>query len=284
MQWQELATAMANQAFKVVNPNSKDVPPNELVTQFERKAEEEGGEEKIRKWIEQLTKAFHRTRTVKDLDIVRAIFWTLCADQAPYACNWLAGKELAQFKSAELRLPTQAQSFDAVLQILELISDYNELVICFDELDLDEFSDSGLHKSQVVAGLVKELFENLHRGVILTVMMPGTWNERVKQLPGGVWTKVKTQGEPIDLRYMNGDSNIELVSLYLQAFYNSKSLVPPDLVYPFKETQLRERFFWTCGETEGVANSFLGKMHPEAFLDKDLITHQVLLEFDQNLM
>jgi hypothetical protein len=37
------------------------------------------------------------------------------------------------------------------------------------------------------------------------------------------------------------------------------------------------RFFWTCGETEGVANSFLGKMHPEALLDKDLITHQVCL-------
>jgi hypothetical protein len=38
-----------------------------------------------------------------------------------------------------------------------------------------------------------------------------------------------------------------------------------------------DRFFWTCGETEGVANSFLGKMHPEALLDKDLITHQVCL-------
>jgi hypothetical protein len=36
-------------------------------------------------------------------------------------------------------------------------------------------------------------------------------------------------------------------------------------------------FFWTCGETEGVANSFLGKMHPEALLDKDLITNQVCL-------
>jgi hypothetical protein len=36
-------------------------------------------------------------------------------------------------------------------------------------------------------------------------------------------------------------------------------------------------FFWTYGETEGVANSFLGKMHPESLLDKDLITHQVCL-------
>jgi hypothetical protein len=44
-----------------------------------------------------------------------------------------------------------------------------------------------------------------------------------------------------------------------------------------KSDQKAFRFFWTCGETEGVANSFLGKMHPEALLDKDLITHQVCL-------
>jgi hypothetical protein len=42
-------------------------------------------------------------------------------------------------------------------------------------------------------------------------------------------------------------------------------------------SDLLQWFFWTCGETEGVANSFLGKMHPEALLDKDLITHQVCL-------
>lgn len=239
-QWQELATAMANQALKAVNPNSKEFAPKDLVHQFEKKSEEQDGEEKVRKWIDQLSKAFRKARTVKDPDIIRAIFWTLYPDQAAYSSNWLGGKELAQFKANELKLPVQRQSIDAVLQILELISYYNELVICFDELDLDDFNDAGLHKSQVVAGLVKELFENLHRGVILTVMMPGSWTERVKQLPAGVWTKVRAQGEPLDLKYMNGDSIIELVSLYLSAFYADKNLTPPYPTYPFEETQLKQ--------------------------------------------
>ena len=239
-QWQELATVMANQALKAVNSESKSFTPEDLVNQFEKKSEGEDGEENVKKWIDQLSKAFRKARTVKDPDIVRAILWTLCNEQAPYASNWLGGKELAQFKANELKLPVQHQSFDATLQILELISYYYELVICFDNLDLDDFSDAGLHRSQVVAGLVKELFENLHRGIILTVMMPGTWNERVKQLPGGVWTKVRSQGEPLDLTHMDGDSIIELVSLYLTSFYTSKNLVPPHPTYPFEEAQLRE--------------------------------------------
>ncbi|HTL88279.1 MAG TPA: hypothetical protein VL134_02685 [Leptolyngbya sp.] len=239
-QWQELATEMANQALKVVNSDSKDFTPKELVNQFEKKGEEEDGEERVRKWIDQLSKAFRKARTVKDPDVVRAIFWTLCDDQAAYAFNWLGGKELAQYKANEMKLPVQRQSFDATLQILELISYYNELVICFDNLDLDDFSDAGYHRSQVVAGLVKELFENLHRGVILTVMMPGTWRERVKQLPGGIWTKVQTHCEPLALKSMDGNAIIELVLLYLDTFYASNHLVPPHSTYPFEETQLRE--------------------------------------------
>jgi AAA ATPase domain len=238
-QWQELATAMANQAFKKSKPNAKDIDPQELISKFKKIANKEG-EGKVSQLVDQLAKAFCKSRSVKDPDIVRAVFWTLHEDEASYATNWLAGKELAQYKANELKLPTQKQSFDAVLQILELISNYNQLVVCFDELDLEEFNDSGLHKSQIVAGLVKELFENLHRGVILTVMMPGTWSERVKQLPGGVWTKVRTQGDPLELKYMNGDSIVELVSLYLYNFYNSKNLIPPYPTYPFEEPKLRE--------------------------------------------
>ncbi|BAU11956.1 hypothetical protein LEP3755_24800 [Leptolyngbya sp. NIES-3755] len=239
-QWQELATEMANQALRGVNSDAKTIIPKTLLNQFEKKGEEPCGEEKVRRWISQLSKAFCRARPVKDPDVVQAIFWTLCPDQASYATNWLGGKELAQFKANELRLPAQRQSFDATLQILELISYYNELVICFDNLDLDQFSDSGLHKSQVVVGFVKELFENIHRGVILTVMMPGTWTERVKQLPAGVWTRVRAQGEPLNLKYMNGDSIVELVSLYMDAFYAGKNLTPPYPTYPFEEAQLKQ--------------------------------------------
>ncbi|NJN87101.1 MAG: hypothetical protein HC881_13415 [Leptolyngbyaceae cyanobacterium SL_7_1] len=147
---------------------------------------------------------------------------------------------MAQYKANELSLPEQNQSFDTVLQILSLISEYNELVICFDELDLPDCNDAGLHKSQVISGLVKELYENLHRGVILTVMMPGVWSEKVKQLPPGVWSRVTACGEPHDLKYMDSDSVIELVTRFLKEFYEEKGLIPPCPIYPFNEHQLRE--------------------------------------------
>jgi AAA ATPase domain len=235
-QWQELAAAMANDAVKAANLKAKPLVAKDLVKKFEG-----DNDEQMKKWISQLTTAFCRAKTVKDPDIVRAIFWTLSEAQSAYVFNWLAGKELAQFKANELRLPSQCQSFDAVLQVLDLISEYNELVICFDELDSLDFTDNGqLHKSEVVASLVKDLFENLKRGVILTVMMPGTWNDRIKKkLPGGVWNKMTAQGSPYDLQYMNGENVIELVTCFLTEFYNSRELNPPHPLYPFDDDQLK---------------------------------------------
>ncbi|QYO68147.1 phosphoenolpyruvate carboxykinase (ATP) [Leptolyngbya sp. 7M] len=162
--------------------------------------------------------------------------------EAPYATNWLAGKALAQFKANDLRLPEQKQSFDAVLEILALISYYNELVICFDELDDLVFNDHGLHISLIVASFVKELFENLHRGVILSVMVPGTWNDRIKKEfsgVGGIISKITAQGQPYELKYLDSDSTVELVAFFLREFYDSRNLIPPHPVYPFEEGQLR---------------------------------------------
>lgn len=234
IQWQELATEMANDAIRTANLQAQLLPVDRLIKKFE-----DADEEQSKKWIGQLTKAFRKAKKVKDPDIVRAIFWTLSEEQSSYAANWLGGKELAQYKANELGLPNQSQTFDTVLHILSLISEYNELVICFDELDLPECNDAGLHKSQVISGLVKELYENLHRGVILTVMMPGVWNEKVKQLPPGVWSRVTACGEPQDLSYMDGGSVIELVSRFLKEFYDEKGLMPPHPLYPFDEDQLR---------------------------------------------
>jgi len=232
-QWQELAAAMANEAAKSLG--LAIMAPKDFVKRFENSDEEQDI-----KWVNQLTKAFCRNKNIQDPDIVRAIFWTLSDDEVSYASNWLAGKELAQFKANELRLPNQNQSFDAVLQILALISEYNELVICFDELDILEFNDAGLHKSQVIANLVKELVENLNRGVVLTVMMPGTWKDRVASvLPGGVSSKMKTYSEPYDLKYLDPDSTTELVAFFLKEYYDARGLVPPHPIYPFDEEQLK---------------------------------------------
>ena len=157
-QWQELATSMANDVFKAAKLNAQLWEPKNLVKKIES-----SDKQQISGWVNKLTKSFCKIKTVQDHEVVRAIFWTLAEDEASYASNWLAGKEIAQFKANELRLPSQNQSFDTVLQILALVSEYNELVICFDELDLPEVNDAGLYKSQVVAGLVKELNQQLRR-------------------------------------------------------------------------------------------------------------------------
>lgn len=238
-QWQELATMIFNVARSFSNPRVSPVTPQRLIEKF--RASEIL---KIRQWIDAALKnyAAARPNLVKDPDVLKAILWTLSSDvngQALYAMNWLAGKEIAGYKAEELRLPSQNQSFDVVLQVLDLISDCSELVLCFDELDSPEYDESGLHKSQVIAGLVKDLFENLNRGVILSVMMPGTWAERVKLLPPGVWNKVSAQGNPYDLEYMSEDHIISLVRLFLDGFYQEKNLEPPHPLYPFKENELR---------------------------------------------
>lgn len=234
-QWQELATSMANDVFKNAKLDAQIWEPRNLVKKIES-----SDEQQISSWVNKLTKSFCKIKTVQDHDVVRAIFWTLAEDQASYASNWLAGKEIAQFKANELRLPSQNQSFDTVLQILALISEYNELLICFDELDVHEVSDAGFYKAQVVAGLVKELLENLKRGVILSVMMPGLWKEKIREeLPIGVSNKMTTYCPPLDLRYLDSDSTVELVSVFLKDYYEARELIPPNPVYPFNEEQLR---------------------------------------------
>jgi hypothetical protein len=237
-QWQELATAMANEALRAANPNNNNYFPKELIQKIEKF--EEAKPEEFHNWLKKLTRKFCQIKEVNNPDIVRAIFWTLSDEQNLYAIKWLGGQELAQYKANELGLPTQNQSFDAVIQILALISEYNEIVICFDELDSPEIDpETSLTRAQVVAGLIKELFENLKRGVILSVMMPGVWSNKIKTLPGGVSGKISAQGNPLELQYMDGNSIIQLVSLWLAEYYKAKNLVPPNRIYPFTESQLR---------------------------------------------
>lgn len=234
-QWQELATAMTNDVSRAITSNAKCWEPKDLVKKFENV-----DLQKMSAWIGRLTKEFQKIRSVQDPDIVRAIFWTLVEGEASYASNWLAGKELAQFKSNELRLPSQNQSFEAILQILDLISQYYELVVCFDELDSPDISDSGLYRAQVVAGLVKDLFENLKRGVILSVMMPGIWSDKLqRELPKSVSCKMTTYCNPLELEYLNSETTIDLVSMFLESYYETYELNPPNPIYPFTEDQLR---------------------------------------------
>jgi hypothetical protein len=244
-QWQELAAAIVTDTLKKLKPSAKfHNSPKNLVTKFTQSVAENNN------LIDKFTIAASKIKPhISDPDVVRAILWTLSENHAPHAIKWLSGKDLAEIKAYELGLPNpdkedrEAQSFDVVRQILDLISDYNALTICFDEIDGTGYSDeTGFSKAQVVAQLVKDLFDNLCKGVILTVMMPDTWRNQIKLLPNasGIPARVSAQGDPINLRYLDGDSIIELVTLWLKEFYEINNLVPHYPVYPFEESKLRE--------------------------------------------
>ncbi|WP_293354203.1 MULTISPECIES: P-loop NTPase fold protein [unclassified Microcoleus] len=236
-QWQELATAMANNALQIAQSNARVFSTQEFLEKFNN-----GTSRQTKRWVNELTRAFLQAKSVNDPDIVKAILWTLSEEQSLYAIKWLEGQELAQYKANELELPSQCQSFEAVLQILDLISQYNELVICFDELDTPGAYDdiSGLHISQIVASFIKDLFQNLNRGLILSVMMPAQWSDKIRQLPGGVFNKVSAYGNPIDLKYMDGQSIVNLVGFWLDKYYQNQNLIPPEPIYPFTQIQLSE--------------------------------------------
>ena len=294
-QWQELASAIANQAVKSIHPHAPTLLSKDLVQKLSRNELS-----KNQTLVNQLIEAFRKTKpSLKNPDIIRAILWTLADSETLYAVKWLSGDELAQYKANELCLPSiNGQSFDVIQQILDLISDYYQLVICFDELESVEINRAGFTKSQVVAGLVKELFENLSRGVILTVMMPAIWINKIKQLPAGVYSKVSAYGNPIDLKYMNGDSIVELVALWLTEFYSARSLVAPHRLYPFTETQLRDLsseekppvrkvLQWcqdNCKPTDGGEPPVIPKEDPVEQAFKKELTQEISNYLDDNYL
>ena len=236
-QWQELATEITNSALKAKNPNAKLYKPKELIAKFDKNTEQ-----KISNLIQQINKIFCRRNNIQDPDIIKAILWNLASDQANYATNWLAGMELAQYKAIELKLPTQRQSFDTIVQILRCISQFNQLVVCFDELEDDNCNSSnGLKVAQSVAYFVKKLFEHIHRGVILTTIHPGCWKRNIKDaLPKSILERMTAHGKPYELDYMDSKAVIELVSFSLKGFYQSRGIIPPETIYPFEKNTLEK--------------------------------------------
>jgi hypothetical protein len=244
MQWQEVATAMVNTAT-----NTQNSPTNMIANKFPYAFAIN------KKLMEHLTGAVLKNKPHADPYIVRAILWTLSETRAPFAIKWLSGEELEQSHAVELGLPNpritnqdgENKALDTVRQILNLVTSYQTAIICFDEIDvLNNCNEAGLTTPQVVADLVKRLFDTVHQSpsstgvVFLTVMMPDTWANTVKLLGGGIPDRVSAKGSPIDLKHLGGDSFVELVSLWLQEFYQYRSLTPPQPLYPFEETQLRE--------------------------------------------
>ncbi|MFH7025672.1 MAG: P-loop NTPase fold protein [Heteroscytonema crispum UTEX LB 1556] len=258
MQWQEVAAAMANEGFKAISPNAPTLSPQELVDRFDKVSASWSARKKY--LMDTLTKQVLKTKPNVDPYILRAILWTLSETQASFAIKWLSGDELANSNADTLGLPNpsktnqdrEAEALKNIQQILNLVSYYNPVVICFDEIDVKNNStDDGFTTPQVIADLVKRLHDTLEhselgRGVvILTVMLPDTWGNQIDLMQGGGGgtpdrISKYTQRKPIDLKPLSGDSMVELVSLWMKEFYEAKNLIPPNLLYPFKESELRK--------------------------------------------
>jgi hypothetical protein len=153
----------------------------------------------------------------------------------------LSGKELATFKANELKIPCSNDCWPTTLQILKVISLHKKLVIFFDELDTLGIDENGLYRASVVIGLIKGLYENLHKGVIVTCMDELAWKDIVnKQIPKAAYQKATTYGNPIKLRPLDEDLSIDLLQLYLNSFYQEHNVTPPNPIYPFVEEEVRE--------------------------------------------
>ncbi|MFM6455270.1 MAG: P-loop NTPase fold protein [Planktothrix sp.] len=275
-QWQELATDMANEVLTV--RKIKKYQAKDLVNKFTNSEFK-----KVRSWVIEFTKSFCKLKSSShpniNPDIIQALFWTLSSEEVLYANNWLGGQELAYHKTVELGLPPQNLSFDAVVQILDLISEYNQLVICFDELDnlVDQDPDLGYVRAQFVAGLIKELFENLKRGIILSVMLPNVWQDKIKKTSSLSWHKVSDYGEPIRLKFIDENAAIELVKMRLSSFYASKNLVPHNPLYPLDENEIRKLGKNKSQTVREVLNwckkNLLNKISPVSVTTENSIVH-----------
>ncbi len=247
MQWQSLAAAIANHAIHAIDPNARTFSPPELIAKLNNHTLT-----KNQTWVNQLTEGFSKIKPdIPDPDLVRAIIWTLCSTQAPYSIKWLSGAAIASSKATELGLPNRsrdardADAWEILLQTFSIISFYYPLTICFDQLEAEDKSDTGLKRERVVASIIKRMWDTLPRAsldrgiVLLSVMTEETWRNKVQALPPGISSYLSKQGEPMQLYQISADGIVELVRIWLQAFYERYNLTPPNPVYPFEAGQLR---------------------------------------------
>lgn len=171
---------------------------------------------------------------------------------APFAINWLAGRELSEAQANMMDLPDlskedrDVEAFNVARQILALISYYTTPVICFDELDGTELADEdnsllgGCSRAQVVGSLAKDIYNNLKRGVLITAMYAKTWKEEFFTTQAFKAIQDRIAHKEIELNSLKPDDVVMLVAYWLENFYSMQGLTPPHALYPFEESKLRE--------------------------------------------
>lgn len=239
MQWQELATGLINKALQ------KDYSPQALIERFSKPLKNKT--QLINQLNEKILPAYPE---ISNPYILKSILWTLSSPHVAFAVNWLAGGELSEAQAKQMDLPDSTEedkellAFNNTRQILDLIGKYTTPIICFDELDGSEKADeedefSGFTRAQVVASLVKDLYNNLHRGILVTAAYGETWRRDIRALSRSGAVQDRMAHREIELRFLKSDDAIALVSGWLQYFYSQREVVPPTPVYPFDENELR---------------------------------------------
>jgi len=235
MQWRELATALVNEA------ENSTYTPQQMVIQFLQRLAHDPN------LVDELTaKVLELKSNIENPYLIQAILWTLSPAKVLFATNWLSGKELAKSQADAMGLPNptaedkEAEAFQTVCQILDLIGDYRTLVICFDELESLDCNERGFTRVQVAALFAKELYSKIKRGVLMLTMYPRTWTDQVRALPEAQSVTDRIGERIFDLKPLNSEDIVTLVSRWLKNFYDKNSLTAPHSVYPFNEDELRE--------------------------------------------
>lgn len=240
MQWQEIAAALINES------KQWKYTPQQYINEFPKWLEKHSN-----KVVDRLTEIILQAKPeITNPYLVKAIVWTLSSTHSNYANFWLSGLELTQAQADAMGLPNHksenkdADALNHVRQILNIISNYRIPVICFDELDNTEVADTAFTTAQVIASLIKDLYNNLTKGVLLLVMYPETWNDQIRALPQAEavmdrLTSEQVERQPINLKYLNSDDVVALVWQWLKDFYDTHQIVPPHPLYPFDENKLR---------------------------------------------
>ncbi|MFN6473382.1 MAG: hypothetical protein RMY36_027435 [Nostoc sp. SerVER01] len=266
MQWQEIAAALINEV------KSWEYTPQQYINQYPNWFSKYSN-----KFLEQLTELILPIKPqITNPYIVKAILWTLSTAHANYANYWLSGLELTQAQADAMGLPNpkneyrEVEALNTLRQIIDLTSDYRIPVICFDELDNLEISESGFTTAQVIANLVKDMYNSLKRGVFLLTMYRETWEEQIKLLPQAeaVMDRLvsnQVDRRPIRLNFLNPDDVIAIVRQWLQEFYQENQYTPPHPLYPFDENKLRE-----LGKERPTVRSVL-KWCADNFVPHDII-------------
>lgn len=242
MQWQEIAAALINEV------REWNYTPQQYINGIYPKW--------LKKYstnfIDKLTEiVLQKKPEITNPYLVKAILWTLSSVHSNYANYWLCGLELTQQQAEVMGLPNsekedkEAEGLKTVRQILDIVSDYKVPVICFDELDNTEVNEYGFLSAQVVANLVKDLYNSLKRGVFLLAMYSPTWKEQIRVLPQAEavidrLVSEQLDRQPLKLKNLNSDDVVAVVSQWLQVFYQENQVTPPHPVYPFNESKLRE--------------------------------------------